>query len=230
MSSTNADEPTNQRLGSSLLDLTVGHLLEQLGSPAPAPGGGAGAALAGAMGAALVQMTANLTIGRPRLLEVEPQARDIEARAGALRGRLAALGDADAQAFEQVSAAYQLPREDEAQKQARSEAIQASLHGAAAVPLSTAQLCAEVLRVAEAAAPVLNSQVISDVLVGALLAQAALESAALNVEVNVSAMTDAATAEQFTSDLAAARAGASERVERILASGRARFSKPARKS
>src|SRR3954452_15733335 len=64
----------------SILDLTVGELLQQLGSSAPTPGGGAAAALAGAVGAALIEMTANLTIGRPRLADVEPQARSIEGR------------------------------------------------------------------------------------------------------------------------------------------------------
>lgn len=220
----------NHSASRSILDLSVGDLLQRLGSSDPAPGGGAAAAISGALGAALVQMTANLTIGRPKLVDVEPQARQIEARSGELRQRLAQLGDADAAAFDQVSAAYKLPREDDAQKAARSEAIQTALHGAAAVPLETAQLCAQVLAVAEEAAPLLNAAVISDVLVGAVLAQAALESAALNVEVNLAAMTDASTADRFAAELHAARSGASERVERVLAVGRSRFGKPSRKS
>src|SRR6185436_11764400 len=157
----------------------------RLGSAEPAPGGGAAAALAGALGAALVQMTANLTIGRPRFATVEDEAKAIEVRTGALRQRLAELGDADAAAFEQVGAAYKLPRQDDAQKAARSRAIQSALQAAAAVPLETARICAEVLEVAEEAAPILNPSVISDVMVGAILAQAALASAALNVEINV---------------------------------------------
>jgi formiminotetrahydrofolate cyclodeaminase len=220
----------NHSASSSILELSVGELLQRLGSSDPAPGGGAAAALAGALGAALVQMTANLTVGRPRLSAVEPQARTIEARAGELRARLADLGDADTVAFEAVSAAYGLPRGDDAQKTERSRAIQAALHEAAAVPLATAQLCAEVLLVAEEAAPLLNASVISDVLVGALLAQAALASAALNVEVNVAAMSDAETADRFTTELATAREGTAERVEQILAVGRSRFSKPTPKS
>src|SRR5207244_3292690 len=90
----------------SILDLSVRELLDRLGSSAPAPGGGAAAALAGALGAALVQMTANLSIGRPKLAGIEPQARQIEVRAAELRLRLAELADADAQAYARVSAAY----------------------------------------------------------------------------------------------------------------------------
>ncbi|HEV7661966.1 MAG TPA: cyclodeaminase/cyclohydrolase family protein, partial [Chloroflexota bacterium] len=212
----------------SLLDLSLGELLRRLGSSDPAPGGGAAAAVTGALGAALVQMTANLTVGRPRFADIAPQASAIEDRSATLRDRLAALGDVDAAAFDEVSTAYKLPRTDDAEKAARSAAIQTALRGAAQVPLETAQLCADVLAVAEEAAPLLNAAVISDVLVGALLAHAALESAAVNVEINLAAMSDIAAAEQFAADLAAAREGAAERLERILAAGRSRFSKPVR--
>jgi formiminotetrahydrofolate cyclodeaminase len=207
----------------SILNLTLAELLERLGSSDPAPGGGAAAAVVGALGAALVQMTANLTIGRPKYAELEDQARGIETRARELRQRLAQLGDADADAFAQVSAAYKLPRLDDAQKADRSAAIQAALQVAARVPLETARVCADVLEVAEAAAPILNVAVISDVLVGAVLAQAALDSAALNVEVNLAAMTDSAAVQRFADDLAQARGGAAERVERVLDVGRSRL-------
>ena len=168
-------------------------------------------------------MTANLTIGRPRYADVQEKARNIQQRADDLRRRLARLADADAEAFEHVSAAYKLPHEDEAQKRARSEAIQAALRMAADVPLQTAKVCAEVLELAEEAAPILNHSVISDVLVGALLAQAALASAAVNVEINQASMTDAATVERLGSELRRAQAGVEERVQRTLASGRSRF-------
>jgi formiminotetrahydrofolate cyclodeaminase len=209
----------------SILDLTVGEFLGRLGSSEPAPGGGAAAALVGAQGAALVQMTANLTIGRARLADVEDQARSIATRAGELRQRLAELGDADTAAFEEVSAAYRLPRADDAQKTARSAAIQLALRTAASVPLTTAQVCAEVLAVAEEAAPILNVAVISDVMVGALLAQAALASAALNVEVNLAAMTDQQRVAGYAEDLQVARNGSAERVERVLEAGRSRLNR-----
>jgi formiminotetrahydrofolate cyclodeaminase len=209
----------------SILNLTLAELLERLGSSEPAPGGGAAAALVGALGAALVQMTANLTIGRPKSADVEDRARGIETRARELRQRLAQLADADAAAFEQVSAAYKRPRLDEAHNAARSAAIQSALQVAASVPLETARVCAEVLEVAEAAAPILNVAVISDVLVGAVLAQAAVHSAALNVEVNLVAMTDPSAVERYAGDLARARSGASERLERVLDIGRSRLKK-----
>src|SRR2546423_2041054 len=111
----------------SIVDLTLRDFLQRLGSSNPTPGGGTAAAVVGALGAALVEMTANLTIGRPRLADVEERARRIEQRAAELREKLARLGDADADAFDQVSAAYRLPRPDDAEKATRPQAIQAAL-------------------------------------------------------------------------------------------------------
>ena len=213
----------NHSPSESILSLAVGELLERLGSPAPAPGGGAAAALAGALGAALVQMTANLTLGRPRFAHVEAEAQSIAERAGQLRARLASLGDADADAYAAVAAAYALPRADEAQKAARAAAIQRALRGAARVPLETAEVCAAVLRLAEEAAPLLNPSVISDVVVGAQLAAAGLEAAAINVEINLASLTDTDLASRLSAELAAAQAGAAERRQRVIDVGRSRF-------
>jgi methenyltetrahydrofolate cyclohydrolase len=207
-------------LNHSLLDRSVREFLDVLGSDAPAPGGGAAAALAGAMGAALVSMTANLTLGRRRFAEVEEQARAIQAEAERLRRLLEQYADADAAAFERVSAAYRRPRATEAERAERSSAIQAALGAAAQVPLEVARTCGRLLELCQSAAPVLNPSVISDVLVGAELAHAALESAALNVEVNLAAMTDPAARDPLAAQLASARAGASDVLGRVLASGR----------
>jgi methenyltetrahydrofolate cyclohydrolase len=215
--------PLNHPGTSSILDLSLRDLLRRLGSSDPTPGGGAAAAIVGALGAALVEMTANLTIGRPRFVDVEERARAIEQRAAELGQRLSALADADAEAFAQVSAAYKLPRADDAQKAARTKAIQAALARAAEVPLEAARISREVIALADQAAPILNASVISDVLVGALLARAALESAAVNVEINQASMTDAAAVEQLGGELSNARDGADLEVDRTLQTGRARF-------
>ena len=91
--------------------------------------------------------------------------------------------------------------------------------------MQTARICAEVLAVAEEAAPILNPAVISDVVVGALLTQAALESAAVNVEINLSTMTDATAVEHFSNELQQVRSGADQRVRRVVDTGRSRFPK-----
>lgn len=203
--------------------MQLGEFLANLGSSSSTPGGGAAAAVTGALGAALVEMTANLTIGKPRLADVQEQAVSIQQRAAELRARLERLGDADTDAFERVTAAYRLPRADDAQKAHRTQAIQAALLQAADVPLETARVAAEVIALAEEAAPLLNPAVISDVLVGALLAQSAASSAGLNVEINLAAMTDPAAKERYANELKRTREGIEARVERILATGRSRF-------
>jgi formiminotetrahydrofolate cyclodeaminase len=208
---------------SALLDLSVRDFLGALASRAPTPGGGAAAALAGAVAAALIEMTANLTIGKPKFASVEEQARRIASAAAELQYQFQDQVEADARAFGRVSAAYRLPKSTDAERQARSASIQTALSEAAAIPLEAAKACAVLLELCETAAPVLNPAVISDVLVGALLAQGALESAAVNVEVNVAAMSDAAAARRLAAAVAEARAGAAGRVERILAVGRSRF-------
>ena len=91
------------------------------------------------------------------------------------------------------------------------------------MPLETAHTSAEVIELADEAAPILNAAVISDVLVGALFAQAAVSSAALNVEINLDSMTDASAIERYSADLGRAREGLEQRVERVLAAGRSRF-------
>jgi formiminotetrahydrofolate cyclodeaminase len=220
-------KPLNHPDSVSILDLRLGDFLARLGSSDPTPGGGAAAAVVGALGAALIEMTANLTIGKPRLANVEERARAIERRAADLRHQLERLGDADSAAFDRVTAAYRLPRADDAQKAARTQAIQAALHAAAEVPLQTARISAQVIELADEAAPILNAAVISDVLVGALLAQAALSSAALNVQINLAGMTDAATIQRYDAELARAQDGVEQRIERVLTAGRSRF--PGRK-
>jgi formiminotetrahydrofolate cyclodeaminase len=201
----------------------VRELLARLAADQPTPGGGAAAALVGALGAALIEMTANLTIGRPKYAHAHDQALAMQQQADALRGRLEVLTSADADAYARVSAAYRLPRDTDADRSARSAEIQAALEEAARVPLDTAAACVEVVQLAEHAAPVLNASVISDVLVGALLAAAALESAALNVEINVASMTETATAAELAAELERVRAGARGHLETTLAVGRARF-------
>ncbi|MBV9357314.1 MAG: cyclodeaminase/cyclohydrolase family protein [Chloroflexi bacterium] len=207
----------------ALLDRPVREFLDQLASSAPAPGGGAAAALAGALGAALVAMTANLTLGRERFKSIEPQARALQVEADGLRGQLEAYVELDVAAFAEVSAAYRLPRSSDAERGSRDQAIQQALAGAAEVPLETARVCRRVLDVCQTAAPLLNPAVVSDVMVGATLAYSALQGAAINVEVNLAGMSDGPTRTRLASELAAVREGASARLDDILAAARSRL-------
>ncbi len=180
--------------------------LDELASKAPTPGGGGAAAVMGAMGAALVSMVANFTLGKKGYEAVESEAAGLLHKAEALRRQLAEMVSADVDAFNQVMGAYGMARETDAQKAERTTAIQAALKQAADVPLACAQLCAEVIRLTRPMASIGNKNVISDAGVAVVAAEAALRSAALNVYVNIGAIKD----EAFVADRR-------QRLEQILA-------------
>ncbi len=187
---------------------SIGSWLAELASPAPAPGGGAAAALEVAMGAALVEMLCNLTIGKPVYAEHEQTAVSVRDRAAVLRDEATALAGEDAAAFTAVIEAYRLPKETQDETQARATAIQAALVLAADVPRRTAAAASEVLDLAERIVPVGNINVISDGAAAAGAARGALQTALLNIDANRASITDeslrdelAAVADAIEADL-----------------------------
>ncbi len=179
----------------------IGAWLDELGSAAPAPGGGAAAAMSVATAAALVEMVGNLTAGRPAYAEHEAQV--VAVRDTAARLRHLALGqiDEDAEVFRGLMAAYRLPRETEEQRAARGPAIQAATRRAAGVPLDVAATAAEVIELAAELPGRSNPNVLSDVGVAAATAAAAIEAAAINVDVNLATLTDAGAKAELRAQL-----------------------------
>jgi formiminotetrahydrofolate cyclodeaminase len=168
-----------------LTDLPVHEFLERLGSSDPVPGGGSAAALAAAMGAALVAMVAELTIGRPAYVEHEETIRKLRFDAIDRRLELLDLAQQDADAYDVVVRARHLPKESDAEKAARSSALEAAMLEAARIPLRAAVVASEVLDFAERIAPLGNKNAGSDAGVAAQLAAAGLRGALLNVRINL---------------------------------------------
>lgn len=181
---------------------TIGSWLDELASGAPAPGGGAVAAMHAAMAAGLVSMVCELTVGRPRYAEHEPTMRQVLAEAAERRREAVELADADAKAFTGVTDAYRLPKGTDEEKSARGAAIQEALVAAAEVPLRTAALAGEVLELARRIRAGANVNVLSDVAVAAVSARAAMQAAAVNVEVNRASMTDVVARARLEEELA----------------------------
>lgn len=169
---------------------TLESYLDRLASAEPEPGGGSVAALVGALGAALVTMVTNLTLGKEKYAEVQDDMVAIQAESEKLRRRLEELVTLDALAYGRVATAMKLPREDEAQKEARRRVLQAALQGAAEVPLEVAEAALEVARLCLPAAEKGNVNGVSDAGVAVLLADAAARSAALNVKINLAWIED----------------------------------------
>ena len=175
--------------------------LGAVASSAPAPGGGSVAAHVGALGAALAQMVAGLTIGKKKYAAVDSEMKELAIRAAALANTLSALVKRDAEAYTRVSDAYSLPKETDSEKSTRDAAIQAALVEAADVPLETARACAEVADLALAAAERGNTNAASDAGVAALLAEAGCKGASYNVLINAASITDKSVAARLREDV-----------------------------
>lgn len=172
-------------------DQPLQQFLDGLASKSATPGGGSAAAVMGAMGAALVGMVCNLTVGKKNYEAVAAEMADVLVRAEALRAQSMGMIRADIEAFDCVMAAYALPRETEDEKVARSAAIQEALKAATEVPLACARLCVDIIDLSQIAAEKGNRNVVSDAGVAVMAAHAALKSAALNVYVNAKSVKDA---------------------------------------
>ncbi len=197
--------------------------LDELASSSPTPGGGGAAAVMGAMGAALVSMMCNLTIGKKNYAAVEEEMKETLEKAENLRARLTDMIQADAEAFEQVMGAYGLAKDTDEQKQARSRAIQTALRAATDVPLACARLCAEVIELSRVVAEKGNKNVLSDAGVAVLAGQGALKSAALNVHVNLAAIKDEIFVQARLSELNAILTGMDVSAEEIYQEVRSRL-------
>ena len=195
-------------------DTAVEPFLDALASQSATPGGGSAAAIMGAMGAALVSMVCNLTIGKKKYAEVEGEMRNVLAKSEALRVKLTGMIEDDVQAFDAVMGAYGMAKDSDAEKAAREKAIQAALKQATDVPLRCCHAAREVIDLAAVAADKGNLNVISDAGVAVLAAYAALRSAALNVFTNARMITDKDFAEAKLKELHALLGGAESATEK----------------
>ena len=182
-------------------DIVPTAFLDAVSSGDPAPGGGSAAALAGALAAALAGMVARTTIGKKKYAEVEGAMQEAARIADDLRARLAQAITDDSAAFEAVMDAYRLPKTDPT----RDGAIQDALYHAAEVPLETARLAVQALEQLQVVATQGNLNAATDAAAGAHLAQAALESAVLNVLVNLQDLSDEAVVQAFGEQAAVLR-------------------------
>jgi len=172
-------------------DLTVAQFLDALSSPAPTPGGGTASAVAGAMAASLLIMVTGLAKSNTNTDDEKTALAGAKAALEPLVTTLSALADADAAAFDEVMAAYRLPKATDDEKAARSAAIQKGLQGATIVPLQTLRACAAAMAHAETVAACGNRSAVSDVGVAIGLLEAAAAGAEANVAINLGSVRDA---------------------------------------
>ena len=194
-----------------LVDLTLRAFSDQLASDAPVPGGGSAAAYAGALGAALAAMVARIAQRKAD----EPALRDYVTEVDHIRADFIRLVDDDSAAYGRVAEAMKLPRATDDEKRVRTERLQAALLAASRVPLEIAKTSRRLLEACERRMASAPAAAISDVGVGALMAEAALRGAAMNVMINLSSVKDPGQVKALSEDLDRALDGADAQRKRI---------------
>ncbi len=169
---------------------SLGTFADEVAAGTPAPGGGSVSAYAGALAASLGAMVCKLTIGKKKFAGVEGEAREILAQLEQLAADLRCAVSEDAESFERVMAAMRLPKETEAERLARTSAIEEATKGAVAVPLRVAKGAMEVLELLDELSEIGNPNALSDLAVGAQMALTAMRGASYNVLINLSSISD----------------------------------------
>jgi formiminotetrahydrofolate cyclodeaminase len=184
-----------------LADKTVRELLDAFASPAPTPGGGSASALAGATAASLLAMVAAM----PKTAKGTPEDRAaldaIHPKLVALKDEMTRLIDRDSAAYDEVVAAYKLPKATDEEKAARKGAIGRAMKLATDVPLETARAAVAIVKHARVVAEHGNPNAKSDAGVAATLATSALTGGIMNVKINLDGVGDAAYAEKVRAEL-----------------------------
>ena len=176
-----------------LTDKTVKDFTQVLADKVPVPGGGGASALAGSLAAALGSMAANYTIGKKSYAMYEDDVKDLLKITEELRLKLLGLIEEDARAFEPLSEAYAIPKDDPK----REDALQEATLNAAYAPLDIMDACADVIDALDELLDKCSRLMISDVACGAILAGAALKAASFNVFINTVSLKDKKKAEEL---------------------------------
>jgi methenyltetrahydrofolate cyclohydrolase len=185
-----------------LTDKPVKALLEAFRSTSPTPGGGSAAALSGAIGASLLTMVAGLPKPRAASESELRRLREGGSHCAGLALELEALVDRDSQAYEQVVAAYRMPKETDTEKGARAAEIQDALKAAIEAPLDVMRACSAAIHHGPVLQQLGNPNASSDVQVGLELLRAGLAGARLNVEINLGSVKDAGYVAEVRTEVA----------------------------
>ena len=174
-------------------DRSIEEFTDLLASRASVPGGGGASALCGALGIALGSMVGEFTLGKKKYADYEEDIKALMERAEILRKEAVALVDKDAEAFEPLAKAYAIPKEEPS----RDEILEKCLRDAAEVPLRLFDLAVEGLDLMKEFALKGSRMIVSDAATGAVILEAALKGAAVNVKVNTRLMKDRDYASQI---------------------------------
>jgi methenyltetrahydrofolate cyclohydrolase len=200
-----------------LADLAINEYLARTASGDPLPGGGSAAALNAALAAALIEMVANLTIGRKKFEGVDAEMRALALKAAELRAAAVQEIDRDAEAYTQVLAAFHLPKTTDGEKARRARAVEEAFKHAALVPLSVARKAAALMALGRTVIVKGNPNAVSDAAAGVLAARMAARTAVYNVRINLGSIRDAAFIAELAQEAERLEAEAESQEKEILA-------------
>ncbi len=197
-------------------ETTLLQFIKALSSKAPVPGGGGASALAGAIGTALASMVGNLTSGKKKYAEYQPDIERILEEAERLTTKLLQLIEEDAAVFEPLSKAYGLPKGTPEELAHKEAVMEGALYEASLVPLRIMETAVEAIRLQEELSVKGSVLAISDVGVGAKLLEAALQGASLNVYINTKLMKNREQAEELKQRAEALIQEGAERSQQVF--------------
>lgn len=205
----------------SFLQNTIEDFVGKVDSKSPTPGGGSVSALSALLGISLARMMGHVTIGRKAFLRLEEEYQQdfLEAfeQLGILQEHVTPLIDEDSKAFNAIMEAYRLPKETSDEKKARNHAIEQATIGAIEVPLAIAECANEALALLPPILAYGNKNAASDVKVAALELHTAILGAVLNIEINLSGLSDPTLVTSFQEEANKLRKSANELVQKIQA-------------
>lgn len=181
---------------------SIRHFLKEAGSAAPTPGGGSISALAAALGAAMTSMTANLSQGE-KFAHIHEQITEVIRSMENLTTRCEELMAADIRSFEQYMTALKLPKGTDEEKRYRTHSLQTAVIAAIEVPMRLLEVCRDGLSHAYGIVEMSNKNVISDLGIGAILFEAAAQSALLTVDINLASLKDLDVKQSYEAKTAA---------------------------
>lgn len=189
----------------------IEEFLDALSSKKPVPGGGGASALAGALGNALGQMVANLTIGKKRYADVEEEVKALLERMAGIQKDFMKLADRDEEVFAPLAAAYSLPTGTEEEKAHKDSVMEERLLDASLVPMEIMEKAVEMLDILDILAVKGSRMAVSDVGVGVQFIRTGLLGAVMNVYINTKSMKNRVKAEELN-----------KRADELVAQGTAR--------
>ena len=170
--------------------------VQDLNSAKPMPGGGSAAAICGAMAAALVGMSAHMTVGKKKYAAVEDRMQEIIAEAGTLQAEMLDMAQEDADMYSQVLQAYKLPNTTTEEAEARKQAIEEASKTAVDSSLKVTGACVRIIKLAYTTVSEGNRMMVTDGSASALLARACQQVAAYNVRINLGGVKEKAARDE----------------------------------